>query len=107
MHSVCIVELHVTVNYIQILTVAQQFFCGKFMWPATVKGTTSSCKLSGAALKRKKIRLLMALFKRTLRLNRSCISRYAVSQPFSLLRSQEYALLDHFYKICISHNKNL
>lgn len=39
LHSVCIVELHVTVKYIQILTVAQQCFCGKCMWPATIKGT--------------------------------------------------------------------
>jgi len=36
---VCIVELHVTVNYAKMLNVAQQCFYHKFMSPATVKRT--------------------------------------------------------------------
>jgi hypothetical protein len=38
MHSVCVVvELHVTVNYIKILSVAQQCFYGKFVSPTTIQ----------------------------------------------------------------------
>ena len=37
MHSLCIAEVHVTVNCIKILSVAQQCFCGEFMSPATTK----------------------------------------------------------------------
>jgi hypothetical protein len=37
MHSVCVVELHVTVKYIKILSVAQQYFCGKVMSLATMQ----------------------------------------------------------------------
>jgi hypothetical protein len=37
MHSVCVVELQVTGNYIKILSVAQQCSYGKFMWPATIQ----------------------------------------------------------------------
>jgi hypothetical protein len=37
MHSVCVVELHITANHIKILIVAQQCFCGEFMSPATIK----------------------------------------------------------------------
>jgi len=38
MHSVCVVsELHVTVNYIKILTIVQQCFYGKFMLLATMQ----------------------------------------------------------------------
>ena len=38
-HSVCVVELHVTINYIKTLSVAQQRFCGKSMSPAKIKWT--------------------------------------------------------------------
>jgi hypothetical protein len=39
MHSVCVavLKLHVIVNYIQILSAAQQCFCGEFMSPATMQ----------------------------------------------------------------------
>ena len=37
--SVHVVELNVTVNYIQMLSVAQQCFYGKFVSPATIKHT--------------------------------------------------------------------
>jgi hypothetical protein len=39
MHSVCVVDLHVTINYIQILSVAQQYFYSKFMSLATIMRT--------------------------------------------------------------------
>jgi hypothetical protein len=39
MHSVCIVELHVTVSYIKILGGAQQCSCDKLMSAATIKST--------------------------------------------------------------------
>jgi hypothetical protein len=39
MHSVCVVELHVAVSYIKILSVAQQHFYGKFMSPEPIKHT--------------------------------------------------------------------
>jgi hypothetical protein len=39
MHCACVVELHVTVKNIKILSVAQQCFCAKFMSPATLKRT--------------------------------------------------------------------
>ena len=39
MHSVCIAEVHVIVNYINILSIAQQCLCGEFMSPATMKRT--------------------------------------------------------------------
>jgi hypothetical protein len=39
MFSVCVVELHITVNCTKILSVAQQCFCGKFISPATIKLT--------------------------------------------------------------------
>jgi hypothetical protein len=35
----CDVEPHITLNYIKILVIAQQCFCGKFMSPATIKHT--------------------------------------------------------------------
>ena len=38
-HSVCIAEVHVIVNYINILSIAQQCLCGEFMSPATMKRT--------------------------------------------------------------------
>ena len=31
MHAVCAVELHVTVNCVKMLSVAQQCFCGKLI----------------------------------------------------------------------------
>jgi hypothetical protein len=39
MHSMCVVELHVTVKCIKILTVAQQCIYDKFMSLATMKTT--------------------------------------------------------------------
>ena len=36
-HFERIIELHVTVNYINILRVAQENFYRKFMFPATIK----------------------------------------------------------------------
>jgi hypothetical protein len=39
MHSM-FVELHVTMNYIKIVSVAQQCFCGKFILPANIKCST-------------------------------------------------------------------
>jgi hypothetical protein len=36
---VCIVELYVTVNNIELLRVAQQCFYGEFMLPATIQRT--------------------------------------------------------------------
>ena len=35
-YSVCVAEIHVTVNYIKILNVEQQCFYGKFMSPAKI-----------------------------------------------------------------------
>jgi hypothetical protein len=37
MHSACDLDLHVTVNYIKMTSVAQQCLYEKFMSPATVK----------------------------------------------------------------------
>jgi hypothetical protein len=37
MHSVCVVELHVTVNNITVLSVAPKCFYGEFMSPAMIK----------------------------------------------------------------------
>jgi len=34
---VCFVELRVAVNYIKMLSLAQQCFCGKFMLQAAIK----------------------------------------------------------------------
>jgi hypothetical protein len=39
MHSVRVVELRVTVTYLKILSVAQQFFYGKFVPPITIQRT--------------------------------------------------------------------
>jgi len=36
---VCVDELHLTINYIKILSVAQQCFNGKVISPATTTGT--------------------------------------------------------------------
>jgi hypothetical protein len=38
-HYVCVLGVHVTVNYMEILSVAQQCFYGTFMSPATIKRT--------------------------------------------------------------------
>ena len=40
MYSACIVEVPVTVNYIQIFSVAQQCFYGDGTWPATEQHTS-------------------------------------------------------------------
>jgi hypothetical protein len=37
-NAFCAVELYATIKYIKILSVAQYFY-GKFMLPATLKGT--------------------------------------------------------------------
>jgi hypothetical protein len=44
MHAVCafVVGLHVTVNYIKALSVAQKYFYAKFMSPATMQIIHSS-----------------------------------------------------------------
>jgi hypothetical protein len=39
MYSVCVVELHVTVNCIKILSVSQQCFYGGCMSPVRIKRT--------------------------------------------------------------------
>jgi hypothetical protein len=41
MHSVCVVELHVTVNNIKVLSVTQQCFYSKFMSPTTTQITNN------------------------------------------------------------------
>jgi hypothetical protein len=37
MHSVCVVKLHITVNYTKVLSVPQQCFYGKINATTTVK----------------------------------------------------------------------
>jgi hypothetical protein len=37
MHSLCVAELHITVNYTKILSVTQQHSYVKCMLPATIK----------------------------------------------------------------------
>lgn len=37
MHFVCVIELHVTVNNVKVLSVAQKLFYDEFMSPATIK----------------------------------------------------------------------
>ena len=37
MHPVCVVELHVAVNYIEIIRIAQKSNYGKLMSPSTFK----------------------------------------------------------------------
>ena len=49
----CVFELHVTVDYIKILGVTQQYFYDKFMSPFTINHSGSSCKVSDAARKQK------------------------------------------------------
>ena len=49
----CVYELQVTVDYIKILGVAQQYFYGKFMSPLAINHSGSSCKVSDAARKQK------------------------------------------------------
>jgi hypothetical protein len=44
--SLCLSELHVTVNNAKILIVGQQCFYVEFISPSTMKVGTSSCKLS-------------------------------------------------------------
>jgi hypothetical protein len=65
MHSVCVVESHVTVNYKTIWSVAQKYFYGKLMWPLQINVRRSSRKVPDAALKQKTFRLLMAFFQRS------------------------------------------
>ena len=72
MHSLCVVRLHVTVNYTKILNVAQQCF----LWKIYVAGNNknvrrSSCKVPDAALKQKNVLSFMALFRCVISLNRS------------------------------------
>jgi len=45
MHSVCAVELHVTVNDIKILSVAQQCFYGEFVSLQQSNVPRSSCNV--------------------------------------------------------------
>lgn len=69
MHSTCIVEQHVTVRLMYILSVAQHCFYGKFMSTATTQRTTLT--LPYAALTQKNVRLLTAFFIRIIRQSRS------------------------------------
>jgi hypothetical protein len=57
---VCVVELHVTVNNTEILSIAQQWLCGNFMLPATINVPKSTCKVPAAVLKQNNIRLIFA-----------------------------------------------
>ena len=59
----CVVELHVTVSYIKILSVAQQCFYGKFISRPKYNVRISSCKVPDAAS-------LMTFFRRIIWLNR-------------------------------------
>jgi hypothetical protein len=86
MHSVCVVvELHVTVKCIKILSVTQQCFHCKLMSPITVQIVRTSFRNKlysptnlhsfhtlhlSDAFKYKNVRLLMAFFRRTIWLNR-------------------------------------
>ena len=56
--TMCVVELYVTVNCIQILTVEQQCIYDKFISPATMKGTQVSiyCIVPKAAMQQKIVR---------------------------------------------------
>jgi len=51
----CAFELHITLDYIKKLSVEQQYFYGKFISPLTINHSGSSCKVSDAARKQKKI----------------------------------------------------
>jgi hypothetical protein len=44
-HSVRVVGLYITVNYIKILSVGQRRFYHKFMPPVTINIQRSSCKV--------------------------------------------------------------
>jgi len=59
MHSVGVVELHVTVNSIKIPSVAQQCFYGEFMSLQQSNVPWSSCKVPETALKHKNVHLFM------------------------------------------------
>jgi len=49
----CAFELHVTLDYIKILGVAQQYFYGKFISSLTINHSVSSRNVSDAARKQK------------------------------------------------------
>jgi len=57
---VCVVELHVTVNNTEILSIAQQCLCGNFVLPTAINVRKSTCKVPAAVLKQKHVRLLIA-----------------------------------------------
>ena len=61
-YSVCVVELHVTVNQLKILRVAQQRFYEKFMSPATIKQKEDFKQSAQTERKPKKVHLLMVYF---------------------------------------------
>ena len=63
MHSVCIVKPQVTVSSLEILSVVQQCWYGKFMLLATINVRRSTCKVPAAVLKQKDVHLLMAFFR--------------------------------------------
>jgi len=63
MHYVGVVELHVTVNNIKILSVAQQCFYGEYMSLQQSNVPRSSCKVPETALKHKNVHLFMAFFR--------------------------------------------
>jgi hypothetical protein len=103
MHSVCVVDLYVTVNYIKILSVAQQCFYGKFMSSKQNKLHVRISFLSKlysnqfalfqtshikAALKQKKARLLVAP------------SRFIMERNDDIIRYVIYNFLKCFSKTC-------
>jgi len=69
MQSVC--DVHVTVNYITILNVAQKCFYGEFISRQQSNVPRPSCKVPETALKHKNVYLFIAFFRPTFWLNRS------------------------------------
>jgi hypothetical protein len=69
MQSVC--DVHVTLNYITILNVAQQCFYGEFISRQQSNVPKSSCKMPETAWKNKNVHLFIAFFRPTIWLNRS------------------------------------
>jgi len=70
MHSLCIVELHVTANYNQILNDAQHCFYGNFCHQQKLSIRWSSSKVPNTALRQKNVCLFMAFIICAVWLNR-------------------------------------
>ena len=70
MHSACVVEPHVTVINIKILSVAQQCFYGEFMSLQQSNVLRSSCKVPETALKHENVHLFMPFFRPKIWLNK-------------------------------------